>query len=545
MSARGMRAIVLASLAVPSLGYRCDAASASAGSVEDGNGRVPDLRCPGTPGCEHADGPLHAGVGEVVITPVVEALSDLDGNGVWSEGEPFVDRNGNGVWDPVWLGGFQGAGAAIGVHDETWVRALSLRRGPTRIGVLAVDAVGISYDATLRVRAASRDRGLGYDQIVVVATHTHGSQDTLGFYGPSPFETGCDPAYVDRIVAAAVQALEQAVGGERVARLRATQAPFGSRTFIGDSRLPHVVDATLTAVEIATHDAPMAVLAIYGDHPESLNRTNRLITADYVHFLRERLEQAFPGAMAMFLPGNLGGLMTPLEVVGCPDSHGNETCANGTFEKAHYIGYGIANEATRLLRGTPWSTDATLAFSRTSPLIRIHNPFVIQAYLYDVFERRVYGADGVEVSEAVAKTFSPEEIAAGALRIQSEVDVVRLGPLQFVTLPGELFPELWMANESGASLAEQPIEGDFYGAPVPPALSALLPSDLITASVNQGNDAIGYILPTSQWDVEPPFAYGGQQYGEELSLSPHLAPALQAAVERALGLFARGEGAPP
>ena len=40
------------------------------------------------------------------------------------------------------------------------------------------------------------------------------------------------------------------------------------------------------------------------------------------------------------------------------------------------------------------------------------------------------------------------------------------------------------------------------------------------------NDELGYIIPISQWDQDPPFAYGRDkpQYGEVNSTGPRTAP---------------------
>jgi len=42
------------------------------------------------------------------------------------------------------------------------------------------------------------------------------------------------------------------------------------------------------------------------------------------------------------------------------------------------------------------------------------------------------------------------------------------------------------------------------------------------------NDELGYIIPMSEWDEQPPFAYGrtGPQYGEINSTGPRTAPLL-------------------
>jgi hypothetical protein len=48
------------------------------------------------------------------------------------------------------------------------------------------------------------------------------------------------------------------------------------------------------------------------------------------------------------------------------------------------------------------------------------------------------------------------------------------------------------------------------------------------------NDMIGYIIPISQWDAEPPFTYGNQRspYGEINSLGPQTAPILHSEIKR-------------
>jgi len=47
--------------------------------------------------------------------------------------------------------------------------------------------------------------------------------------------------------------------------------------------------------------------------------------------------------------------------------------------------------------------------------------------------------------------------------------------------------------------------------------------------VGLANDELGYIIPKSQWDKKPPYAYGrtkAPQYGEENSPGPDVAPTI-------------------
>ena len=49
--------------------------------------------------------------------------------------------------------------------------------------------------------------------------------------------------------------------------------------------------------------------------------------------------------------------------------------------------------------------------------------------------------------------------------------------------------------------------------------------------IGLANDEIGYIVPKSQWDTKPPYAYDREkpQYGEFNSFGPEVAPQLHKA----------------
>ena len=50
--------------------------------------------------------------------------------------------------------------------------------------------------------------------------------------------------------------------------------------------------------------------------------------------------------------------------------------------------------------------------------------------------------------------------------------------------------------------------------------------------LNQANDAVGYIIPWTQFDAHEPLAYDPTgQYGEEVSLGEHAAPEVCGGVE--------------
>lgn len=119
----------------------------------------------------------------------------------------------------------------------------------------------------------------------------------------------------------------------------------------------------------------------------------------------------------------------------------------------------------------------------------------------------------------------------GELRIQTEVNQLSIGRATLLLLPAEIYPELWLDRGDGADLAEHPSGADYPLASSLGSFASELPSGTTRIVVNQANDAIGYVIPKSQWDRLPPRAYVQTgQYGEGVSLGSHVERDLHEAV---------------
>ena len=102
---------------------------------------------------------------------------------------------------------------------------------------------------------------------------------------------------------------------------------------------------------------------------------------------------------------------------------------------------------------------------------------------------------------------------------ESEVALIEIGGLWIACVPGELYPEIAMGGierAPGADFDIEPVEV--------PALRTRM-SGRVNMMVNLANDALGYIIPRSQWDAEAPFLYGAEEetYGEIVSAGPDTA----------------------
>jgi len=497
--------------------------------IADAEGKATLLSCPGMPGCEKAEGDLMVGASAQIITPTIETWDDADQNGEWTEGETFQDENGNGKWDGVWLAGFSNGRAATGVHDDLWARAIVLEQGDVSIGMVALDVVGYFQQYVIDIRKAAAAAGLDFDHILVAATHVHEARDTMGMWGRDPSTTGIDPAYMDLIVKQAVAALSEAKAGQKKAKLVVAQAERPE--LVNDTRQPYVIDQNITTLQFQDEGgAPIANTVFWGNHPEALGSDNTLVTSDYPHYLREAIEAKWPSAPAIFFNGPLGGLTTTIGIVGCPDAGGMQTCPQGTFERAEYVGKGAGEAAIAAIEGAGAVTvDAPdLAVHRRPFLLQATNTSLGIAVLSGLMPREVYWADGTRVTDEERPGLGISQLIEGDAVIASEVNGIHIGPVAIATVPGELYTELWLQKPDGSSYIEKPEGADFPDAKPETPIQASLPKDSIKVMVNNANDAIGYIIPSPQWDAVPPYDYGDgdDAYGEENSSGYLTAPVI-------------------
>lgn len=188
---------------------------------------------------------------------------------------------------------------AIGAHDGLSVRAVAV--GDTAIVV--ADVLGIHEAMSARIRARCC---LPADNVIVAALHNHGGPASmLGRAG-----RGADPAYLARLESACVEAIDTAVAARQPATMSIGMG--GDPDVARNRRHPGgPVDRAVPVLRIRRQDGTMlAVITSYACHPVVLGADNLLWTADYPHFVRTRIEAAYPGAVAVFLTGCTGDVNT-------------------------------------------------------------------------------------------------------------------------------------------------------------------------------------------------------------------------------------------
>ena len=415
---------------------------------------------------------------------------------------------------PVYLAGFGHDRKATGVHDDLWARAVAVSDGRLKLAIVSVDLIGVFHKDVAKARELLEQRVPGA-QLVVSSTHNHEGPDTMGLWGSGRFSSGVDPRYLERVRVAIADVAAEALSRLQPARL--VLAKTRTPGLIEDGRMPRVIDDTLVAMQLISVDgATLGSIVNWSSHPEALGGSNTLVTSDFPHFLRTRLEERL-GGTAVFVVGSIGGLMTPLGLkLAGPD--GREI-AKESFELARAVGERAADAALEALRAGRPSASSALAHRRATVFVPLENRLFRLATFLGVLDREVYSR-----GKRATSAFGDD--------LMTEVGYLRLGDAEVLLVPAEIYPELVLG---GIQDPPDPA-ADFAGAPRERPLFTLLRSEYKLVFGLAG-DEIGYVIPRSQWDAKKPFAYGRaqDQYGEINSVGPSAAARLVQAFEQLLG----------
>ena len=100
------------------------------------------------------------------------------------------------------------------MHDDLWAVAAVIDDGSHRIGIVALDAIGLFHDDVVAIRRRVPAE-LRIDYTIVTSTHDHSAPDLMGLWGPRTGQSGVDPAYRDQVIAAAANSTRRGRGRPR------------------------------------------------------------------------------------------------------------------------------------------------------------------------------------------------------------------------------------------------------------------------------------------------------------------------------------------
>ena len=524
--------------------------------------------CPGDPSgvCDLSeDTTLHAGAAAVATTPQeFETWIDNDGDGNYRssideyldcgldrlcEGDPgwpgADEGEGDGTFQPLWLAGFDNSRAVQSVADDTWARATVLRQGNTEIAVVSCDLVGLFLNEVEAMRERARDE-LGVDHILLSSTHVHEVPDTMGQWGRVLAESGVNPRHMQNLHDAVHEAIRQAQAAAvpvqvRAGRYDVPHTAWGGRGINNvnvDTRDPAITDERILTTRFvdASSGATVATWINFANHPEAAGSRNLAITSDFAHTLRTTVEEGAiegpdgpvdgVGGVAVYIQGAVGGMMTPLHA-DTIDLDGTEHTEHG-LEKAYATGRVTGYHALQAIQAEEGIADPLLKLRTKTLFLPVENTGFHVLLNAEVFDRPGFNYNADEI---ITQWNRPD--------LKTEVDLLQVGSVSALSIPGELLPELAIGGYDGGHTgplqdlvdAGNPNPPDLSAAPEGPYLKDLMPGDY-KMIVGLGNDEIGYLVPEYNYVLahSGPFLNEapGDHYEETNSVGPTAVPRMLA-----------------
>lgn len=428
-----------------------------------------------------------------------------------------------------------------GVFDDQGANAVAIsdNSGRGTVVMVTVDGIGVCNDDVRAMRAAAerklREMGVTSNiaAININSTHCHTVIDTQGFgletliksmfqnlFSFLPFvekTRSIDPEFHRCMIDGASDAIVEAYLNMEPGELYYFETAGVGRSernnnymddeygYIFNKRYDmegyqHVI-ACFKFVPDNTDSSP-TVLANLGGHPTTINRATKLLSADYPHYIEEKINAA--GMNFAFIQGaqspisvNAGGVETK-EIL---DEINAEIAADPTvadYEKAKKLGY----EFARLV------IDAQKNARPVDPVINVRMAEVTIPLGYGLME---LGA----VSGLLGMTVVRDKSAPSGYSIISEVGYLEIGTdIVMLTVPGELVPQLVYGNVVDKTQSYLGTDWELE------YTSELVGEGKTVLVMGLCNDAIGYIVPDNDYAPFIADSLWNTEMGEKLFGKP-------------------------
>ena len=393
----------------------------------------------------------------------------------------YGDPQSAGKWDGVWANAGFGAKCTLGMHDDTWARAVVVEVDGKTAAMVSLDVVGFFNIEIQRARQelAARYPNMPIDELVVSSTHTHEGVDTMGYWGQALGIDGKFPAYNAFIRSQLIDAVHEAYEAREPALAKFGQTELTEP--IRDSRPPERKDPYLLAAQFLRPSdlSTIGTIVNWSNHPEAQGSENHLVSSDFPFGTRDTLEKDL-GGTSVYFSGSVGGLMTPLR----EDVPGFGIDAS--WERTYEVGRLVAVAAEQALSAAPLQGINDLVHQRREFYMQADNTALSGLNAAGVFDiptfvgANSWGLDGHTDGIYVGKTGE---------QFKTEMVAVRFGPALFLTVPGELFPELELG---GYGRPDCPAADT--GRPYEPVIGEQFNSDYEFV-LGLGQDELGYIVP--------------------------------------------------
>ena len=406
-----------------------------------------------------------------------------------------------------------------GVYDDQGANAVAMTDSSGRgtVVMVAIDGIGINNADVRTIRAMAEEKllakGIISDiaAININATHCHTVIDTQGFgleligkvfqnlFSFLPFiETtrSINPEFyelmIDRTSDAIVQAYMNMEPGELyyyetvgIGRSeRNGTYPDDEYGYLYNKRYNTEAYQNFIACFKFVPDNPESaptVFANVGGHPTTINRSTKLLSADYPHYIETKMNAA--GMNFMFVQGAQSPISVSAGAVETPEileEVAAEVAADPIvkdYEQPKKLGY----EFARLI------LEAEKNAVKVEPVINVKMAEVTVPLEYGLLELGV-------AADLLGTTIVRDSSAPAKFSVISEVGYLEIGSdIVMLTVPGELIPELVYGNVVDKTESYLGTDWELD------CTADLLDEDKTVLVMGLCNDALGYIVPDNDF----------------------------------------------
>ena len=365
-----------------------------------------------------------------------------------------------------------------GVNDDLYARCIVIEWNGKFVILVTLDVQnhGLS-DINVPIAAmVEAQYGISTDYLLIGSTHSHGSDvDIIGVYmgNLNPYIVDVyKPMVIERVVEAIGVALDDMRSAAvHVGSIQVEGLTFNRRSYPE----PGPTDDELTVLKFVDAEGEtIATLVNFATHPV-VTMTGYLTSADFCGFLVDKLEEDH-GGIGVYFNGAQGNVNPNMYIK--YDSPWDRY-DDAQYDAAVDYGHAIAEWANDALEGAKIFKSLPLQLTQISLELPIENPGFVYLMTNGLIMRDVY-------------------LTEEGWKLTTYISGVRMGPIEMVTVPGELFSEISLFVKG-----YMPKYGFLLG---------ITPEQL------------GYIIPQDQW------APGSGEVGESNSMSYQMAPLITAAL---------------
>lgn len=192
---------------------------------------------------------------------------------------------------------------STGVHDPVGARALCVEQDGSATITVVADLTSIAPDDALAVRRRiATETRVSVDAVSALATHTHSAPNVDPWMTMPAAPRDAWASVEDAMVSAGVDAWR--TRGDATIAFASAPVPLA----VNRRRPGGPIDDTLSVVRFDRADdgIPLAVMFSYACHPTVIGAGNTLVSSDWPSAARALVEEAFPGACAVFVQGFCG-----------------------------------------------------------------------------------------------------------------------------------------------------------------------------------------------------------------------------------------------